>query len=91
MAMLGKLHSRKRRSNSVARGTERTKMTTYTTVVNNRRIYTRDLATNLIEFECIEKFVELPVFGNFVKLDVVLLESVEREFRFVVDKDFEGL
>ena len=66
-------------------------MTTYTTVVNNRRIYTRDLATNLIEFECIEKFVELPVFGNFVKLDVVLLESVEREFRFVVDKDFEGL
>ena len=57
----------------MARATDFTKMTTYTTVVNCRRIYTPDLATNLVEFECIEQFVELPVFGNFVKFDVVLL------------------
>ena len=91
MAILGKLQDTRSLSNSMARATDFTKMTTYTTVVNNRRIYTRDLATNLIEFECIEKFVELPVFAGLVQLDVVLLETVQRQFRLVVNENLKWL
>ena len=46
---------------------------------------------DLVELEGIKQLVELPVLANFLKLDVVLLETVERELGLVIDEDFEGL
>ena len=56
------------------------------------RLFCNELKTaNLVEFEGIEKLIELPVFADLVKLDVVLLKTVKRELRLVVDKDLERL
>ena len=47
--------------------------------------------TNLIELQSVQKLVELPVLAGLLELDVVLLETVESELRFVVNKDFKRL
>ena len=47
--------------------------------------------TCLVEIESIQEFVELPVLADFFQLHVVLLKTVERELRLVVDEDFERL
>lgn len=47
--------------------------------------------TNLVEFQGVEQLVQLPVLGDLVQLDVVLLEAVERKLRLVVNEDLEGL
>ena len=56
-----------------------------------REIRGRAFETHLVEVQRVEKFVQLPVFTDFVQLDVVLLQPVEGEFRLVIDKDFKRL
>ena len=45
----------------------------------------------LVELEGIEELVQLPVLLGFLKLDVVLLETVQGELGLVIDEDFEWL
>ena len=56
------------------------------------RLFCNELKTaNLVEFEGIEKLIELPVFADLIKLDVVLLETVESQLRLIIDEDLERL
>jgi hypothetical protein len=48
-------------------------------------------STNLVELEVVEQIVQLPVLLLLLKLEVVLLQTVQGEFRFVVDVDLERL
>ena len=43
---------------------------------------------DLVEFERIEQFVELPVFLCLAQLDVVLLKAVESKLGLVINIDF---
>jgi len=45
----------------------------------------------LIEVECVEKVVEFAVLLSLFESNVVLLKTVERELRLVIDEDFKGL
>ena len=45
----------------------------------------------MVEFESIEKLVQLAIFGNFFKLHIVLLKTVQSEFGLIIDEDFQGL
>lgn len=45
----------------------------------------------MVELEGIEQLVELPVLTNFLKLNIVLLQTVQRELGLVVDEYFERL
>ena len=45
----------------------------------------------LVEFENIEQFEQFPVLFVVLEFYVVLLESVQREFRLVVDVHFHRL
>jgi hypothetical protein len=45
----------------------------------------------LIEFQGVQQLIQLPVLTNLLKLDVVLLETVEGQFCFVVHENFERL
>lgn len=47
--------------------------------------------TDLIEFEGIKQIVQLSILGRLLDLDEVLLETVQGEFRLVVDIDLERL
>ncbi len=42
---------------------------------------------DLIEFECIQQFVELPVLLCLAELDIILLKAVESEFGLVINVD----
>lgn len=46
---------------------------------------------NLVELECVEELVQLPVFADLLELHVVLLETMQRELRLIVDEDLERL
>jgi len=65
-------------------------MTTYSAKFNNRVKIQRSRA-NLVEFQSVKQLVQLPVFPNFIHPHEVLLESVQGQLRFIVDKDFERL
>lgn len=87
--MLGKLQETKSLSNSMARATDLTKMTTWTGV---SRVVERGAEdAYLIELKRVEQLVQLPVLANFFQLDVMLLQTMEGELRLVVDEDFQGL
>ena len=45
----------------------------------------------LVEFECVEEVVKLSILLSFTEFDVVLLESVKRELRLIVDVDFQRI
>lgn len=45
----------------------------------------------MIEFEGIKQIVQLSILGRLLDLDEVLLETVQGEFRLVVDIDLERL
>lgn len=48
-----------------------------------------DKDNNLIELQAIEKLVELAVLLRFTQLDVVLLETVQRQLGVIVHVDLE--
>ena len=50
-----------------------------------------DKDTDLVEFEVIEHVVELAVLFLFLELEIVLLQTVQRELGLVVDVDLERL
>jgi len=56
-----------------------------------QRVSIQRSRTNLVEFQSVKQLVQLPVFPNFVHLHEVLLESVQGQLRFIIDKDFERL
>ena len=45
----------------------------------------------LVELEGVKELVELPVFAGLVQLDIVLLETVQRQFRLVVNENLKWL
>lgn len=45
----------------------------------------------MIELKSVQQIIQLPVLASLFELHVVLLETVESEFRLIVDEDFEGL
>ena len=90
MAILGKLHDTRSLSSSIARATDLTKMTTYYSDIQPCSIRT-GRGTHLIEVKGVQKLVQLPVLANLLQLHVVLLETVKRELRLVIDEDLERL
>jgi hypothetical protein len=47
--------------------------------------------SNLVELQGIEKLIKFAILLGFLKLDIVLLESMKGELRLVIDKDLERL
>src|SRR6185369_11616578 len=45
----------------------------------------------LVEFQCIKKIIQFPVLSNLLQFNVVLLETMKRQLRLIIDKDFQGL
>ena len=94
IAIEGKLHSRRRRSSSVARETDLTKMQTCERKGGQRSIEHRGVegeVKDLVELQRIEQVIQLAVLGGLLEANVVLLQSVESELLLVVDVDLEGL
>ena len=65
-------------------------MTTYYSDIQPCSIRT-GRGTHLIEVKGVQKLVQLPVLANLLQLHVVLLETVKRELRLVIDEDLERL
>lgn len=51
----------------------------------------RSRCSYLIELQLVQLFIEFSILLNFFQLYVVLLQTMEREFRLVVNEDFQGL
>ena len=49
------------------------------------------IVTDLVEFEGIKKFIQLPVLRNFVEFDVMLLKAMQRQLCLVIHENFEVL
>ena len=46
---------------------------------------------NLIELQSVEQLIQLPVLADFVKFNVMLLETMESQLRLIVDENLQGL
>lgn len=90
MLILGKLQDTRSLSNSIARATDFTKMTTFTSIRRRKSRFSLEV-TYLIELEAVQQFIQLPVLPNLLQLNVMLLKTVERELGFIVNKDLKGL
>lgn len=89
MLILGKLQETRSLSNSMARATDFTKMTT------SRRVEQQWERVNeclyLVKFEGVEQIVQLPVFADFLQFDVMLLQAMKGQLCFIIDKNLERL
>ena len=50
-----------------------------------------DKDNNLVELQAIEKFVELAVLLRFAQLDVVLLQTVQRQLGVIIHVNLKGI
>ena len=74
MEILGKLQELSSLSNSIARCTDLTKITTYRSTTQYNWLWEKKSAdTYLVKFQSIKKIVEFTVFGCFLELDIMLL------------------
>src|ERR1700735_1707057 len=93
MLMLGKLQETRSLSSSIARATDLTKMTTCVPRVEVWSDMPPRKAhhTYLVEFQGVQQLVQFPVLTDLLKLHVMLLETVQRQFCLIIHKDFERL
>ncbi len=50
-----------------------------------------DKNADLVELERIKQIIELAILFIFLELDVVLLQTVQSQFGFIIHKDFQWL
>ena len=65
-------------------------MTTYLTRFSESET-NQGPGTNLVEFQSVKQFVQFSVFSHFIQPDEVLLESVQCQLCFIINKNFEWL
>jgi len=89
MLILGKLQETRSLSNSMARATDFTKMTTSRRVEQMGESLYKCLY--LVKFEGVEQIVQLPVFADFLQFDVMLLQAMKSQLCLIIDKNLERL
>lgn len=89
MLILGKLQETRSLSNSMARATDFTKITTSGRVEQQWESVNECLY--LIKFEGVEQIVQLSVFADFFQFDVMLLQAMKGQLCFIIDKNLERL
>lgn len=45
----------------------------------------------LVELQCVQQLIQLPIFSNFLELHIVLLQTMERQLRFIIDENLQRL
>jgi hypothetical protein len=68
------------------------KVTFYQQLVQfNGTSHGSDKDTNLIEFQRIQQIIQFAILFIFLQLDIMLLETVKRQFGFVINVNFQRL
>lgn len=49
------------------------------------------ICAHLVELEVVQEIIKLSVLGTLLKLDVMLLQTVQSELSLVIDVDFKRL